>query len=289
MPGICFYHSADLDGLCSAHIVAMKYPHYQMYGINYSDPFPWDLITAETDVYMVDFSLQPFSDMEKLAGMAKSLTWIDHHKTAIENLYADPKERVTYLDKFDNGLTAYLRIGIGACELCWEYLHPDEPVPYGIHLLASYDVWDHSDPNTLPFQYYARIHAQLPPGDVGLDFLTEDIAQYDRSVIGESIMLYEAQLNAKIAKSYTYETELDGLRILAWNRHPSNSLNFKAVWDPEKHDVMCAYGYCRDKWVVSLYTDKPEVDVSSIAKRYGGGGHKGAAGFHTDERPYWLD
>ena len=33
---------------------------------------------------------------------------------------------------------------------------------------------------------------------------------------------------------------------------------------------------------VSLYTDRNDVDVSEIAKAYGGGGHKKAAGFRVD-------
>lgn len=37
------------------------------------------------------------------------------------------------------------------------------------------------------------------------------------------------------------------------------------------------------KWHVSLYNDNGEVDCSKIAKTYGGGGHKGAAGFLTSD------
>ena len=40
-----------------------------------------------------------------------------------------------------------------------------------------------------------------------------------------------------------------------------------------------SYYYDKDKWYVSLYNDDGKTDCSKIAKRYGGGGHKGAAGF----------
>ena len=286
MAAICFYHSADLDGLCSGHIVESNVPCCRTYAINYDDPFPWDMIDKDTDVYMVDFSLQPFTDMLRLINEAKSLTWIDHHKTAIHNLTpAEPGVLVT--SEIPN-FNVYCRIGIGACELCWEYFHPDKPVPYGVHLLAAYDVWDHTDPATLPFQYYARIHMHHAPGDAQLDFMISDTLNPAHLTTGNGIMLYEAQLNAKIVRSYAYDTELAGLRVLAWNRHPSNSLNFASLWDPKKYDAMCAYGYCRDKWVVSLYTDKSDVDVSAVAKSFGGGGHAGAAGFHTETLPEGL-
>jgi len=36
------------------------------------------------------------------------------------------------------------------------------------------------------------------------------------------------------------------------------------------------------KWSYSVYSTKPDIDCSAFAKRYGGGGHKGAAGFYSD-------
>lgn len=32
-----------------------------------------------------------------------------------------------------------------------------------------------------------------------------------------------------------------------------------------------------------MYNENGEVDVSQIAQQYGGGGHKGAAGFRTND------
>jgi nanoRNase/pAp phosphatase (c-di-AMP/oligoRNAs hydrolase) len=44
---------------------------------------------------------------------------------------------------------------------------------------------------------------------------------------------------------------------------------------------MVSYEHTKDKkWRVSLYSDK--VDVSALAKKFSGGGHKGASGFITD-------
>ena len=74
----CFYHSADLDGHCSAAIVKAVCPECELIGINYGDAFPWDLFVEAEErksgsiilpakepetVYMVDFCLQPFTDV----------------------------------------------------------------------------------------------------------------------------------------------------------------------------------------------------------------------------------
>ncbi len=38
---ICFYHSADLDGACSAAIIKLKHPECVLAPINYGNDFPW--------------------------------------------------------------------------------------------------------------------------------------------------------------------------------------------------------------------------------------------------------
>lgn len=79
----CFYHKSDLDGMCSGAIVKAFDQAVELRGIQYGEPFPFDEITPGQNVYMVDFSLQPFSDMERLNNLA-NLIWIDHHKTSLD-------------------------------------------------------------------------------------------------------------------------------------------------------------------------------------------------------------
>ena len=43
-----------------------------------------------------------------------------------------------------------------------------------------------------------------------------------------------------------------------------------------------------NKWSVSLYSIDPNIDCGSIAKKHGGGGHPGAAGFQCDSLPFEL-
>lgn len=42
---------------------------------------------------------------------------------------------------------------------------------------------------------------------------------------------------------------------------------------------MMPFVFTGKKWVFSIYSTHPEIDCSVLAKKYGGGGHKGAAGF----------
>ena len=76
-------------------------------------------------------------------------------------------------------------------------------------------------------------------------------------------------------------------RLVCLNTLQRGSWLFKSVWDPAKHDMMCAYGRLKDgRWRVSLYSTKPEVDCAAIAKLLGGGGHRGAAGFICEKLPW---
>lgn len=57
----------------------------------------------------------------------------------------------------------------------------------------------------------------------------------------------------------------------------------------EPYDLMITFVRRKDKlWNVSLYSTKPEIDCGEIAKSFGGGGHKGAAGFQVKELPFEI-
>ncbi len=280
----CFYHSADLDGHCSGALVKMAHPDCELIPINYGDGFPWDSVPAGGGerVYMVDFSLQPYPKMRKLDIHADPLIWIDHHISAIK----DHKE---WCEQGNGGILGLLRVGIGACQLVWEYLNPGGTVPTFIKLLAQYDVWDHSDPRTLGFQYGMRQYNTFPNDNMELWKELFDVERVQQIVNEGGLLLnYEQEQNKKFISSNGFKTELDGLKCIAANKIFTNSKLFDSVWDPKKYDAMLTFGWRKGGWTVSLYTDKQGVDVSEIAKSRGGGGHVQAAGFPCTELPFSL-
>lgn len=78
-----------------------------------------------------------------------------------------------------------------------------------------------------------------------------------------------------------YTIHWEGCRLLCLNARGS-SLVTKTVYDPEQHEGVVMWGINRDgKVSVSFYNEHvtdSSPDFSEIAKKYGGGGHKGAAG-----------
>lgn len=283
-PVNCIYHSEDLDGQCAAAIVK----HYfgkrcRLIGMENRnrDAIPWLSINPHAELIIVDYCLQPFELMLKLADYIgqERVVWIDHHKSAIE---------AAIKAGFD--LTRGIRkIGTAACELAWQYYFWQEPMPQVVRLLGRYDVWDHADPNVLPFQYGARGLNLDPENQFLWDQLFSDggiVADILQQ--GSAILRYVAEENRKYCEASAFEMHFDGLRCISINRLLTNSKMFDAVWDPTRHDAMVTFGWRKDRWIVSLYTDKKDIDVSEVAVRHGGGGHAQAAGFPCATLPFSL-
>lgn len=292
---ICFYHSADLDGKCSAAIVKKKYPDADLRPINYGDKFPWEDVKNQ-DVIMVDFSLQPFEEMLMLFGAAKSITWIDHHKSAIEdyNNWRKSLEREGRTSPTDH--YTHCKVGKAACELVWEYYFPDEAMPRAVKLLGRYDVWDFDETkdHVLEFQYGMR-QDDWWPDDPKWEPLLEELfldspLVWDKIKTGEIILSYVNQQNEIYAKAFSFETDFGDLSCVALNRALTNSKALECVFNPNRHDAMILFAWKPkiEAWNVSLYTTIDTVDVSKVAKAHGGGGHAKAAGFQAKELPFKL-
>jgi len=289
----CFYHSADLDGHCSGALVKNEFPDCEMIPFNYGNVFPWACVENEEVIFMVDCSL-PILDMVKLNSVC-SLRWIDHHETIIN----------------DAALAGFSPAGIrevgrAGCELVWEYLfygtEHEHFVPQAVHYLGRYDVWDHTDPDTLPFQYGMRLH-ETHPNDPENMYLWEELFKSNaknkitngaltRKLVlnGTTILAYEKVQNKKKCDSMAFDSRFivmpdNTLNALCCNLGMVNSQLFDSMWDEEKYDLMIAF--CRRDliWNVSLYSTKEGINCGALAQLYGGGGHAKAAGFSCDELP----
>ncbi len=145
----CFYHVDD-DGKCAAFWVYLSAGVYDGYEsefipINYGMEFSFDKINPNEQVYIVDYSIMP-DEMIKLLEITKDVTWIDHHKSAIER-YTD----------FEIPIRGIRYDGIAACMLTYCWLHHmterggGNPKKFDISMtkdapmftkyIADYDVW----------------------------------------------------------------------------------------------------------------------------------------------------
>ena len=286
---VIIYHT-DIDGHLSGAILhehlADRNPI--MVRRNYDDEFDWSLIDKDTEVWMADLSLQPWTEMIRLQQEAGKLIWIDHHKSAIA--YYDE-----WVEAEGSPIDGRRQDGIAACRLCWEYCNPGVPLPRAVFLADRYDVWQWQDvPGAIEYQYGTKFYETDPATRDGQDFWFQQLNPIKADSLvkqveeeGKLLMRYKERSNSSYMSDNCFETEIDGLKVVAVNRK-GNSQQFDSVFNPEKHHAMLTFAWAKGMWTVSLYTSRKDVDVSAVAKKHGGGGHAGAAGFQCQELPFEL-
>lgn len=269
----CIYHEADLDGVMSAAIVKKYFKgDIDLLPYNYGKEIPD--VNKYDKVFVVDVS---FGDrtrflFDEWEDKGIDVTWIDHHKTAIEAVK-------------DYNVKGKRRIGTAACELTWEYLFDDIETPDVVKLLSAYDVWDHDRfewSDVLSFQYGMRGYRGLDV-DMVREVLNKANGEFVSDMIrnGEAIIEYIIEKNRGEMKMFSFEADIFGYKAICMNTTEFNSTTFESMYDPRKHDLMMPFCWNGRFFRCSFYTTKKEVDVSALARKAnpGGGGHKAAAGF----------
>jgi site-specific DNA-adenine methylase/ATP-dependent DNA ligase len=281
-PVLCFYHN-DLDGITAGAIVAREHPKVELRSINYGQDFPWDDLENREIVYMVDFAMQPFTDMVKLKRrldkQGSRFIWIDHHASALDEAKAAGFEC--------DGLR---KNGDAGCELTWRYLHPEDSMPEVVRYAGRFDVWDHSDPNTMLVHYAmeALRDAHEPTSAWWGSWLRKGKGDFGELIQqGKSIAAWLDRFNADKMGATSFEFDWEGLKCVGACTSIPGSMQFESV--RKGRDAAVAFGYSPSgQWTVSMYGLKPGVDVAKICAKHGGGGHKGAGGFQCKRLPFEL-
>ena len=289
----CFYHN-DADGKCAGFwvwkdaVLTNIHQRSEFVEMSYEKPFPMDIILPGEQVYIVDYSISP-DEMRELLKITTDITWIDHHKTAIEKY-----------DGFEHDIRGIRYDGIAGCMLTYCYLHHMtnggkgaikpfdismiDDAPFFTKLIADWDVWkfDYGD-RTRKFitAFNAYDFAPTNYGNWGRLYLDgETIAMIDE---GEIMIEYRDGWAKGYLKRFGFEVEFEGLKCFAVNLGNCNSEYFKSL--PEgKYDALIPFAFNGEKWTVSMYSTTK--DISGICKKYGGGGHAKAAGFQCVELPF---
>jgi len=268
-----FYHT-DLDGKCAAAIVWRWHAGQgacEAYPINYNMPFPLASIEPGEQVVIVDYSILP-AEMDQLLDRTTDVTWIDHHRTAIEKYANSPREVAGIRDTTEAG-----------CVLTWRYLFPSEPVPEAVVLVGDRDIWRWAFGDRTKFFNTGMNAVPNAPGDPmwGAVFAGNQVEELIAD--GMIIERYRESWFAGFLKAWAFETEIAGERALCINLANCGS---EAFGDNEKkYPILCSFVWDGRQWAVSLYS-ATGVDVGRIAETFGGGGHPKASGFQCAELPF---
>ena len=269
---LCIYHIADHDGKGSAAIVRSVYPEIEFLGLNHDMEIPFEDIKKHDKIIVCDISL-PLDFMFELS-QTRDFTWIDHHASVIkeyEKAMAEGQHQP---------LKGLRRIGTAAICLTWEYFYPQKPLPEGVKLLGLNDIYDLRDPRVRPFEYaFQSLGVNRPTDTTWSELLSERLNIEEMVAKGQAILSGIKIRNLRLLRSMAFEREYMGLKCICANMPQGYSEFFDSLPNLDDYDFMCNFFMNkRNRWNLSFYTAKDNVDVSQIASTFGGGGHVKAAG-----------
>ena len=278
------FHHNDADGRCAAAIAmrgawlngdVKNVDDIAFIEMDYAKPVPFELVKDDELVVIVDFSFKP-EDMVRLQAITANIVWIDHHATAKDYPYQHLQGLRDFTDK-----------GLCGCELTWKYYFAHMPIPWAVASIGDYDSWRMQlKPSCLEFYEGLKLYDQAPTGELWNRLLDEDYMSANKQVNtimdeGNAVIKYRDMYCRELVQAFGYECTLAGtpLKGFALNAYRFGSQAYESL-KKGVYDVLIAYISDGHKTTVSLYSENPDVHCGELAKAYGGGGHKGAAGFH---------
>jgi oligoribonuclease NrnB/cAMP/cGMP phosphodiesterase (DHH superfamily) len=264
---VLIYHADCPDGFGSRFAFWMKYRDEMEYiPAAHGRPIPENL--EGRDIVFADFSYKPniLLDIRK---KAKSLKIIDHHVSAhnlIKNLGSMAYDEYVY------------DINRSGASLCWSYLFPDKKVPHFINVIEDRDIWKWNlkDSKNLILYLDSFPYSIEKWQEFLLDFEPESPKYSEILMQGSAIRRYkdstvEVLLNSK------HKMVIDGNEIWAVNSpYLRDDIGEQlCVGEP----FSAVYFMDKDQYRFSLRSSDSGIDVSIIASKLGGGGHRNAAGF----------
>lgn len=317
------HHSADFDGIFCREIARHFIPDAEFIGWDFGDkPLP---VPTEGTVYVMDLPVDRVFGCEFVDHSPECLdpegssyplvralddsriVWIDHHKSSIES--------------HPESIPGYRIDGVAACRLAWQwftivdgntafgnagnsiraagvlpmiqdYKAREVNEPFAVRLAGEYDIWDKRDERAELFQHGLRSQdlSEKDWSELLDEKATIGFAHRVQVLLmqGRAVQYAMSRQNESVIKKNGFTVQWEGLTFLACNHGLYNSHLFTAGIRPE-HDALL--GFCmrsNGQWTVSLYgvTGKPDIDLSTIAIKHGGGGHKQACGFTCDKLPF---
>lgn len=218
------------------------------------------------DVYVLDYSFSK-EEMLECEAVANSFTVIDHHISAKEDI---------------ESLKSYVfELNHSGAYLAWKYFHPNENVPKLIEYISDSDIWSHSLPD---WQYIEAFIYRDDPHKFSFTFfeglekaLSTDEGYEKAKEIGK--LLCGSHRSRVIMYAEMAELiEFEGHTIYAVNAPREVRSELGHVLALKTNSFSLIFTYENKKWKCSLRSVN-DFDVSKIAEKYGGGGHKNAAGF----------
>jgi oligoribonuclease NrnB/cAMP/cGMP phosphodiesterase (DHH superfamily) len=262
---VVIYHADCPDGFGAAYSAWKKFGDAATYmPMKYHHEPPYEEFRGR-EVYMVDFSY-PKEIMDRLLEVARSFVVLDHHE-GVQDVVESMPEHV--YDKDRSGAT-----------IAWSYFHHDKPAPKLLQHIEDVDLYNFKLPETKPllaylsvqpftFEFWDTIAAEL-----------ESSTKHDGLVERAKPYLDYFNYIVELSVRHAHPVKFEGHETLIANASPIKTLKSAIghALAEKKPPIGLVVSVHPNGIGVSIRGDG-SVDVSEIARKYGGNGHPNSSGF----------
>ena len=265
---LCIYHGNCADGFTAAWVFSKHFPEADFHaGFYQTDPPD----CTGRRVVMMDFSYKR-PVLLKMAEVARSIVIIDHHKSAEMDLVDLPKNVQTIFDMNRSG-----------ARMVWDFFdnEGDDP-PLLVKHVEDRDLWRFNLKNTKAFQANLFSYEYTFENWDKINQICQDVNTYDQFIKeGEAITRkHDKDIRELISVAATREI-ICGYNVPVLNAPYFYSSEAGHIMAKNEPFAAC-YWQSKNEREYSLRSEEGGIDVSEVAKTFGGGGHKHAAGFRVN-------
>jgi len=276
-PPVVIYHANCSDGFGAAWAAWRHFNRdVELVPASYGKAPP--PLRAGQQVYIVDFSYPP--DVLTQLCATNGVTVIDHHKTALDNMNAhfnmgeDGSQPFEYYNE-SLKLSFNFDLNHSGAILTWKYFFGGLPPPELLLHIEDRDLWKFAMPNTR--SVLAALNSYTQDIVVWDELMSADLAEL--SVEGKAIeRMYQKDVR-NIVETTQRMAWVGGYNVPVSNAPGQFASDVGAIL-AEGHSFSATYYDTANGRKFSLRSiNGVGLDVAEIAKQFGGGGHKHAAGF----------
>ena len=295
-PDVFLYHAPCDDGFGAAWAAWQKWGDDVEYIPCTYGKAPPDVTGKH--VLMGDFSFKRPA-LEDMANKAKSIVILDHHKTAQEDLApfkvefcgaarlapADIPGMLRDMAELDRPpVLAHFDMEKSGARLAWEFCHPEKEVPRLIRHIEDRDLWRFTLPYTRIISLLLRSYPYNFKTWTQLAAALDDDGQRNATLLEAAgiTRFYDRKISEMVMQARTIA--LASVDVPAANcswAFASDVAHELLRLFPDAPFAATYYDRADGRRSFSLRSDDNRTDVAEVAKRFGGGGHRNAAGFET--------
>jgi len=271
---ICCFHAGCPDGFGAAWAVWKAWGGAAEYRpCGHQEYYPADAWSGATVVF-VDI-MPPIRSLRDLSRYVSELYVLDHHLTAERRWKADAETRDLLAAR---GHEVHLDLDHSGAVLAWQHFHPTDRVPDLLRYVEDLDLWRFELPRSEAVS--AAINSYPRSFEVWNRLAGQPIRELAEQ--GEPILRAErTEVQRALRGAHKIRVEESFIEAVNATEHRSrigHALALRRAFDRRWGLVYRLRGRRVD---ASLYSIG-DLDVASVAARFGGGGHRNAAGFQVD-------